>query len=47
MPFDPIDFETRDWVPFSGWPIRFSELAEYYPAALNAAEAGAYIFDPG
>ena len=20
-PFDPIDFEKRDWVPFSGWPF--------------------------
>ena len=21
-PFDPLDFERRDWIPFSGWPIR-------------------------
>ncbi len=22
IPFDPIDFEKRDWVPGSGWPLR-------------------------
>ncbi|MCR5875034.1 GMC family oxidoreductase [Phenylobacterium sp. J426] len=30
---DPIDLERRDWVPHSGWPIRWSELARYYGPA--------------
>ena len=30
---DPIDFETRDWVPYSGWPISFSDLEPYYERA--------------
>lgn len=31
---DPIDFETRDWLPYSGWPIGPEDLAPYYgPAA--------------
>ena len=21
VPLDPMDFETRSWVPYSGWPI--------------------------
>ncbi|WP_295584304.1 FAD-dependent oxidoreductase [uncultured Lamprocystis sp.] len=25
MPLEPIDFETRDWVPASGWPVSFTE----------------------
>lgn len=34
MTLSPIDFEKRDWVPHSGWPIAYSEVAEYYrPAA--------------
>lgn len=27
--FDPIDFERRDWVPHSGWPIGPDELRPY------------------
>ncbi|MEO8540698.1 MAG: GMC family oxidoreductase [bacterium] len=32
-PLDPIDFEQRDWVPNSGWPISYHDLAPWYPAA--------------
>jgi choline dehydrogenase-like flavoprotein len=28
--FDPIDFEKRPWVPYSGWPIGLNELAPWY-----------------
>ncbi len=30
---EPLDFERREWVPHSGWPIRFEDLAPYYQAA--------------
>ncbi len=30
---DPIDFERRDWVPHSGWPITLAELAPFYDRA--------------
>lgn len=33
MPLSPLDFERRDWVPHSGWPISYQEVARYYPAA--------------
>src|SRR4051794_39312509 len=33
LPMDPIDFEKRDWVPFSGWPIRQDALEPYYRRA--------------
>ncbi len=26
---DPIDYQTRDWVPFSGWPFGPEELAPF------------------
>ena len=53
MPFDAIDFEKRDWVPGSGWPISLDDLLPFYPGANRLAEAGrfAYIdrdaFGPG
>lgn len=31
LPLDPIDFVKRPWVPFSGWPISYHEVAKYYP----------------
>ncbi len=33
LPFTPIDFEEREWVSNSGWPVSFSELSPYYKAA--------------
>jgi choline dehydrogenase-like flavoprotein len=33
LPLDPVDFERRDWVPHSGWPIRFTEVARHYAEA--------------
>lgn len=32
-PLDPIDFETRAWVPDSGWPIARADLEPYWSAA--------------
>lgn len=32
-PLDPIDFEKRDWVPFSGWPFDKRHLDSYYQRA--------------
>ncbi len=46
IPFDPIDFEQRDWVAHSGWPIGYDDVAPYYPSAMEAAEAGAFDHTP-
>ncbi len=35
-PFDPIDFEPRSWVPFSGWPIDHAQLSPYLDRAIEA-----------
>ena len=32
-PLDKIDFEYRDWVPFSGWPFDKTHLDPYYDRA--------------
>lgn len=37
-PLDPIDFEHRDWVPYSGWPFGIEELMPYYGPASEVVE---------
>jgi choline dehydrogenase-like flavoprotein len=32
-PLDRADFETRPWVPLSGWPVSLDELMPHYHAA--------------
>ena len=32
-PLDAIDFEERDWVPYSGWPFRKAHLDPFYDRA--------------
>lgn len=33
LPFNPLDFERRDWVGSASWPLRYSELAPHYAHA--------------
>jgi len=42
--FDAIDFEKRDWVPHSGWPIRREDLDSFYVRAQPLLELGPYEF---
>jgi choline dehydrogenase-like flavoprotein len=44
VPFDPIDFDVRSYVPYSGWPISFDEIAQWFPAASQYLECGDNIF---
>ena len=44
-PLDAIDFEARDWVPFSGWPFTINELLPYYPPASARVEVVPAHFD--
>src|ERR1700722_925814 len=45
MPFDRIDFETRRYVPESGWPIAYESLLPYYSRANRICEAGEFSYD--
>jgi len=42
---DPIDFEARPWVEFSGWPITRADLAPYYDRAKQRLEIAPEAFD--
>jgi choline dehydrogenase-like flavoprotein len=44
-PYDSIDFETREWVPHSGWPLTRTELDPFYARAQQLAELGPYEYD--
>jgi choline dehydrogenase-like flavoprotein len=37
-PLDASDFQTRPWVPHSGWPIDRNELAPYYERAAEVVQ---------
>ncbi|MBD2359406.1 GMC family oxidoreductase [Tolypothrix sp. FACHB-123] len=45
VPFDEIDFETRSYVPHSGWPITKRDLDPYYARAHVYCDIGAYTYD--
>jgi choline dehydrogenase-like flavoprotein len=40
-----IDFERRDWVPYSGWPIGREDLLAYYRRVHERAAIGAFAYD--
>ena len=44
-PLDPVDFERRDAVPFSGWPISRSDLDPYYEQAQQLLGFGPFEYD--
>jgi choline dehydrogenase-like flavoprotein len=44
-PFEPLDFERREWVPYSGWPITLADLESYYVRAHRVIQLGPYNYD--
>src|SRR5580658_4153471 len=45
LPFMPLDFEPREWVPYSGWPISFDELLPFYQRACRFLLVDGMNFD--
>lgn len=45
IPLDPIDFEKRDWVPLSGWPIAYQDMIPFYRRAQDILDAGTFDYD--
>ena len=44
VPYDPIDFERRDWIPHSDWPIGYADVLPFYPKANELCEAGEFEY---
>ena len=45
LPLTALDFEKRDWVPYSGWPITREELIPYYKRAMPICQLGPFEFE--
>jgi len=43
--FDELDFEQRDWIPHSGWPIKKADLDPFYAKAHPILDLGPYEYD--
>lgn len=46
IPLDPIDFEQRDWIPYSGWAIARADLDPYYERAHKLCKIGPFTYEP-
>jgi choline dehydrogenase-like flavoprotein len=44
-PFDENDFESRSWVPHSGWPITRQALMPWYRRAQDLCQLGEFRYD--
>jgi len=42
--FDEIDFQKRDWIPHSGWPITKKDLDPFYARAQKNLDLGPYEY---
>src|SRR4051794_18184634 len=45
-PLDPVDFECRADIPYSGWPFGYSELQPFYERAQRVCRLGPYDYTP-
>lgn len=44
-PYDPIDFEQREWMPDTGWPIGYGAIEPYLARACEWFSVGRPVFD--
>jgi choline dehydrogenase-like flavoprotein len=44
LPLDKIDFQQRDWVPYSGWPFTRADLDPFYERAQAVCQIGPYAY---
>jgi len=44
-PYNEIDFETRDWVDYSGWPLKYSELVNFYERATKVCKLDDLVYN--
>ena len=45
-PLDPIDFEVRPWIRYSGWPLDRVHLDPYYARAQGVCQLGPFDYAP-
>ena len=45
LPLDEIDFEQRDWLPYSGWPFTKADLDPFYERSHQVCQIGPYAYN--
>jgi choline dehydrogenase-like flavoprotein len=45
VPYDPVDFDSRDYIPDSQWPVRYDHLTSYFQRASDYFFTGDAKFD--
>ena len=45
LPYDPLDFQPRAYVPDSEWPVTYEELVPYFARACSWTGCGRPVFD--
>lgn len=45
LPLEQVDFEKRDWLPYSGWPFNKSHLDPFYERAQVVCKLGTFAYD--
>ncbi len=45
-PLDPVDFDKRDWIRYSGWPIDRAALQPFYDRACELLELPSFGAEP-
>lgn len=46
LPYDAIDFESREHLPYHGWPFPRSYLDAWYPRAQEVCKIGPFDYQP-
>ncbi|MBD2459683.1 GMC family oxidoreductase [Oscillatoria sp. FACHB-1407] len=44
LPLDAIDFEQREWLPYSGWPFTRADLDPFYERAHQLCQLGPFTY---
>ena len=45
IPLDASDFEIKEWIPYSGWPISYESLIPFYKKSMDLCKAGQFDFN--
>lgn len=45
VPYDPIDFSVRDFVPHASWPLKYEDVTPFYQRACDWLVCGRAVFD--
>jgi choline dehydrogenase-like flavoprotein/predicted dehydrogenase len=45
VPISPVEFQYREWIPHSGWPVSYEDLEPYFQRAGRVLQTGPAVYD--